>query len=479
MKLNARNFPSLIAFLVLFAPSERALPVVLNCDRAATKTEAAICSDENLRRLDMRLSSVYGKLARARSQQRDPLRQAQMAWLRTRDQCGTDENCIQGSYEERIEALQAQLREAIAYKPDSVDRQALEDLRLAVDAMRGSDPELPLERVIDRLRIKTGMTFFANEREDAEFGGGANFPTTRPSGVTSDEWRAFRASGIDGEGARTSYMLMDMDGDGRRDLVIDYDIGGTGMFLYTNVLHRNGGKFVGAYSSLQGADDAQEQGAAAFEDNTGQSYLYAVGVRGFNQASYWISLRGRVYAAYRSSAYGVDTIHLLRPLTIVDEVPTLTVRYRYQLSVPKVQALDGKAGMTTLDNTWHAALTHSLSLVSSEATGHVGGLDAPLCPIPETVRDADSSSYYSDDPPHYTIELVADVPIWVGRQCYIGRMINWFGRYYPKDGLEARLLVRKPGDDTQGRVVSIRGVRSVVPGGVSTSMAKFGSVKGM
>lgn len=76
----------------------------------------------------------------------------------------------------------------------------------------------------------------------------AHFPTKRPPGVTSDEWRALLASGIDGggENGSASYTLMDINGDGQRDLIIDTYSGGTGLFSYVGALRREGGKFAGA-----------------------------------------------------------------------------------------------------------------------------------------------------------------------------------------------------------------------------------------
>src|SRR5207253_8346462 len=91
--LCVRNYSSLIALLALHVPAAQAAPSGMQCDRAARSTEIAICANEDLRRLDGRLSAVYGKLAGARSRQRAPLRQAQLAWLKTRDQCGADKHC--------------------------------------------------------------------------------------------------------------------------------------------------------------------------------------------------------------------------------------------------------------------------------------------------------------------------------------------------------------------------------------------------
>jgi uncharacterized protein len=241
VNVNIRIFSSLIAMLALHATAAQAAPPGMQCDRAASTTEIAICADADLLRLDTQLSAVYGKLAGAQPQQHARLRQAQLAWLKARDQCGSDTHCSSARYEERIAALQAQLRKAIAYKPDSVDLQAIEDLRQAVEAARKTDPVFPLERAIDAIRIKTGMTKFANVNDKKQPYTGAKFPTVRPAGVSRDEWRALQASRIDGGGENgvASYTLMDVDGDGRRDLFIDSYSGGTGLSLVMQACRTN------------------------------------------------------------------------------------------------------------------------------------------------------------------------------------------------------------------------------------------------
>ncbi len=460
MNVNIRNGSSLIALLALYVPGAQAAPAGMQCDRAASGTEIAICANEDLRRLDSKLSAVYGKLAGAQARQRAPLRQAQLAWLKTRDQCGADKSCIHARYDERLAALQAQLREATAYKPDSVDRQALEDLRQAVEAQRKADPVFPLEKALDAIRIQAGLTTFGNVKDGKQPDDDAHFPKVRPTGVTSDEWRALQASGIDagGENGFASYTLLDIDGDGQRDLIVDTYSGGTGLFSYVSALRREGGRFAGA-------------------DGSDGGYLYSLNGRGANQAADWVRLRGRVYVAYRSSYYGVDNLYLLRPLTVVGEVPRLAVHYRYQLSIPKVQKDEEKGTVTTLDSTLHAGLTRALGQVSSEVARDVGTMDRPLCPVPDTVKGDDRGAYYSYGPGHYTFEIVGDMPVWVGRQCYIGQLVDWFGGYSPKDGLFAQLWMRKPEEDAQAQTYSVKGLRTAV--GIKASIGKVEGDNGM
>lgn len=364
------------------------------------------------------------------------------------------------------------VRDAVAYKPDSVDRQALEDLRQAVDAMRKTDPEFPLEKVLKRMVIKTGMTSFSNVHDAKEPDGSAHFPKIRPAGVTNDEWRALLRSKIDagGEYGSASYALVDLDGDGRRDLVLDSYTGGTGLFSYTSTLRRDGGNFLGA--DRGGVDDLGQDAEGGSGDATGPAYLFSINGRGANQAGYWIRLRGRVYAAYQVSYYGIDNIYLLRPFTVVGDVPKLAVRYRYRLSVPRIQRDEEKGTTTTLDDALHAALTRALRLVSKEQAKDVGAQETPLCPVPDTVTGDDRAAYYSYGPGHYTYEIAGDMPIWLGPQCYIGRLVDWFGGYSAEGKLYGQIWMHKPGEDedSQQRTYAVKGIRSAI--GVETSIAK-------
>lgn len=454
-----------LASLTLSVTAQHAFAAELDCSRASGGTQTAICAHDALRKLDLRLSSVYGKLVSAQPRQRGALRQTQLDWLKARDQCAADVSCLTGKYHERIETLRAQWRDVVAYKPDSVDRQALEDLRQAVEAMRRADPEFPLEKVLESLRIKSGITTFSNVRDDDSPDNIAHFPTARPAGVTIDEWRALQASRIEGggENGTASYTLIPIDGRARRDLVIASYSGGTGLFTITSVVRRHGGKFEGAYASLQ----AEE--AAGADEDIGQSYLYSENGRGANQSAVWIRLRGRVYAAYRNSYYGEDNVYLLRPLTIVGEVPKLTIRYRYELSLPRKQQRVDQKTATTLAPALHAALTRALGRVDKARAHDVGDGKAPLCPIPATVTGDDRLDYQAYGPGHYTFEIVGDMPIWLGSQCYLGRMVNWFGGYSARDGLYAQLWMRKPGDQAE-QTYSVRGVRTVIR--VDTSIAR-------
>lgn len=451
--------PLLAALLALVPLAPPALAAGMNCAQAKTPTEVAICADAELLRQDSELSAIYGKLGAARPDDRAALRQDQRDWLRARNGCGANAGCLRDQYLVRVSVLQDQLRSATAYVPDETDRQALEDLRQAVEAASRNNVEFPLEDALASLSIKRGTTTFSNVRAN-EDDDEARFPVTRPDGVTPDEWKALQASGIDagGENGAASYTLMDLDGDGQRDLVINSYTGGTGLFSDISALRRAGGRY---------AEAIDAHGNAA-------SSLYTLNGRGSNQAGEWIRLRGRVYAAYRNSYYGVDHVHLLRPLHAVGEVPTLTIQYRYQLQVPKQQKRADKDAVRVLDDALHAGLTQALATVDAEsargdgdADNLAGAPDRPLCPIPADVKEDERDRYYQYGAGHYSYETVADVAVHVGTHCYVARLIDWFGGYDAKFGLSAMMWLREPGADDGDEEISVQGKRRAIRFGTS------------
>lgn len=452
----------------------------LNCARATSPTEKSICQHQELRALDARLSLAYSRIGSVDKQQRSTQRQAQLAWLKQRNICESDQACLSTRYQERIAVLGAAFKKATAYKPDDLDLAALEDLRHAVQVRQKIDPEFPVESVMAALAIHEG-TSFSNKRDDENADGTATFPRIRPDGVTAGEWKALQASDIEGGGENggASYTLIDLDGDGSRDLVIDSYVGGTGLFIYTSALRRVGPRFVGAYTVLQTREDKAPASRSDEGDApSDQGSMYSINGRGANQSAHWIRLRGRVYAAYRNSTYGEEDIYLLRPLTKIGKVPKLTVRYRYRLSVPVLQPTgDGRGLEVRLDEVTHEALTRAVALVSPTEARDIGRADRPICPVPSGVEGDDRENYFDFGPGHYSFEIVGDMPVWIGRQCYIGRVMDWFGGYSPQGGLNAQIWVRKPETADEQKTYVINGKRAVEK--IDTSIAPVEGDNGM
>jgi len=430
---------------------QHALATGMDCTKAANAVENTICANKGLYELDTQMGSAYRTLMNATSQAQVELKRSQRQWLKVRNECVEDVACLDQHYRERLQALYAQWVDAVAYQPDDVDKQVMEDLQQRIQDLSKDNPEFALERALDSMALDSGATSFSGASGEDEQ---SLFPKTIPQNVTGDEWKALKASDIDGaaESGQTTYTLMDMDGDGQRDLIVETYSGGTGMFSYTEPYRRNEDRFISTTSG-----PAHESGS-----------LFHTNDRGANQSVNWIKVRGKMYFAYRNGSYGVDQVFLLNPLKINNEVPTLTVRYDYQLTVPHTQYLEDGTTPFELDPALQMVLAKALIKVNANDALETGQQKTPICPIPSSVQDSDD--YYSFGASYYAVEPVADMPVVIGNECFIARLINWYGSYSDKDGLFAQLTLRKPGSEDQARSYSVYGRRHITR--VSTSIGK-------
>src|ERR1700756_1704714 len=89
-----------------------------NCRLAKTPDEVLICQDQALSRLDERMTSLYSQVQRNSSgSQRAMLERDQRSWLRLRMGCERDRNCIEQSYQRRIQQLTTEVSPAATSKP--------------------------------------------------------------------------------------------------------------------------------------------------------------------------------------------------------------------------------------------------------------------------------------------------------------------------------------------------------------------------
>ena len=435
----------------------------IDCTKSSSPAEIVICSNPELIKLDQELSKTYSKLSQSKHASNAALQASQHKWLQTRDKCD-NEDCLRDSYSNRIYELNAAQRTMRAYKPDNVDMLALNELRQALEKRLRVDKEFPLETVLKSFEIKTGMTEFSNTGEGS---GIAHFPSTRPKGVSAEEWQALVDSKIDagGENGSASYTLLDMDNDGKRDLMIDTYMGGTGLFNYISALKRDGDKFAGKVASLQ---------SAVAETDTDDYSLYSINGRGSNQSAHWLRLQGRVYVAYVDGNYGVDHVSLMRPLHINETTPQLSIHYQYTFSIPKKQVsydTANKPTELTLDANTQAALSKALSL-ANPTVAQDNGESKLICTPPKNISEDEHADYYSFGSGHYSYEIVSDFPIWLGKTCHIGRLINWFGGYDKAGGLHAQLWTKLPnsGDD-QTKAYDVKGRRKLIK--IDSGLAKI------
>ncbi|UQS12530.1 lysozyme inhibitor LprI family protein [Pseudomonas sp. HS6] len=450
MYIKGRYIVSACALLFL----QQALATGMDCTKAVSVVENAICASEGLRKLDGQMGAIYRQFMNAAPQAQTEIKKAQREWLKERNQCAEDVSCLNQRYQDRLQVLNAQWSDALAYQPAETDKQAMVDLQQRIQEMSKIHPEFALERTLESLRTNTTETSFSGETgEDDQ----TLFPKTRPKDVTTDEWKALTASDITGavDFGQTSYTLMDLDGDEQRDLIVSTYAGGTGLFTYTETYLRTQDRFI-------------RRAAALGPEKSAESYLFYTNDRGANQSNDWITLHGKVYAAYRNGTYGVDQVYLLNPLKINSDVPTVTVGYRYDLNVPRTQHKEDGVTAFDLEPALHQTLNRALSKLSESTTAKATAQKSPLCPIPPS--GAGENDYYSYGPTHYTIEMVADLPVVIGSDCYIGALIDWFGGYSENGGLSAQLALRKPDSDGGGLTYEVNGRRHLT--GVSTSIGK-------
>lgn len=73
-----------------------------DCDKARIATEYAICDSSQLGRLDEEMASLYFGLP---YHIREDIEGEQARWLRRRNTCGYDSDCIARAYRRRIDFL--------------------------------------------------------------------------------------------------------------------------------------------------------------------------------------------------------------------------------------------------------------------------------------------------------------------------------------------------------------------------------------
>ncbi|MFJ2484040.1 lysozyme inhibitor LprI family protein [Pseudomonas sp. NPDC087598] len=443
------------AFALLFI--QHATATGMDCTKAANTVEKTICANTGLYELDTQMGAVYRDLMKASVETRPQLKGTQRLWLKARNECVDDVSCLDQRYREQLKLLQGQWADTVAHQPTGVDKEVLDDLQKRVQTASQSDPEFALERTLASLALKSAETSFSAEPDADQFSDKTHFPKTLPKGVSRNEWAALQATDFEADTAlgSTSFTLLDLDNDGQRDLIVQTYTGGTGLFTFVEIFHRDGDRF----TRRTPASDGESIGGS----------LYSINERGSNQSVNWIAIHGKVYAAYRDSSYGIDDVYLLSPWQANHLVPKLTVHYRYQLSIPRTQPDDEHKTTYKLKPDLHRALSQGLATVGQE-TSDTGQERKPLCPIPASATD--SEEYYGYGAGYYAIEQVADFPVTIGSECFIARMNNWFGTYSAKDGLYAQVTLRKPGAIDQERDYKVNGRRRMTE--ISTSISKPG-----
>ncbi len=259
-----------------------------------------------------------------------------------------------------------------------------------------------IRHVLDRYEAKDATDFSVEVDPDAQ----PIWPK-RPSSITPDEWAALKRSRLQfgfPESRSVGMALRDLDEDGRRDLVVDAYVGGTGLFSCVTVHRRVGQHFVSTGSNPDG------------------ECFYSINGRGSDQEAYWVKLGKRVYLAYREGEYGIDRLYLARafaPQTMQTAGLAVDYRYRYEVLDQAPGSQDTPEEILAPD--LRAALQTALDQMGDTPAQDAGG-SYPTCPLPVGTAAADDPWPWFGAG-HYTMEIVADLPVWLGQECHAARLI--------------------------------------------------------
>ncbi|WEF27828.1 DUF1176 domain-containing protein [Klebsiella aerogenes] len=313
---------------------------------------------------------------------------------------------------------------------------ALKVLHDAVLKEQKRNPELALQNIAEQFPLTGHVTHFTLAYADD-----TPVSTNKPAvDISDDEWQAFLHSDIsaDSENGKISFTLIDLDGDGKRDLIIDSYVGGTGLFSYTGVLKRSDNTFEPVDGTDGNEDDNFDAGVPGA--------LYSINDRGANQWDHWVRINGQVYALWFNGVFGEDNLYLLRPFSQSALTPAIAIRYRYNLNIIRA-AENGQSSMPALNDKDKAGLLTSLDVMQASLLKDkpAGDNDEPICPIPPGTTKDDADSYYGGVAGHYTVETVAWIPVWLNDKCFIGTIFSHHGAY--RHGVDAILTISSPRDE--------------------------------
>jgi hypothetical protein len=334
-------------------------------------------------------------------------------------------------------ATDASASKSFDYTWNKQDKAAFLTLATKIKQISKTEKEFVIEEIPHYFSLNGLSTSFSNEAPEITnpdyppIDSSNIFPIKKPEGLSDDEWQALQASrmSIYAENGNISYDLIDLNNDGLHDLIVNAYVGGTGLFSEIYLFKRQGPEFI----------------ANNFEKDEG--YFYSINGRGSNQSANWIEINNQIYLLYVDSVFGEDKLLLKKPFADNAKNPVIKVSYTYVFSIDKTQKPVDRAGYRLDDKTYAAIMNALEPLNKLTASREMEDSSLPLCP------NLQEDQAYNLGSGHYTIEIVANFPIWIDKQCHFGRVINWFGRY-DANGLFAQLWYAHP--DTADSVIELQ-----------------------
>jgi len=132
---------ALLVLLLIIVVQTRAIAQSLDCSRAQTRVEHAICADSTLRALDASLANEFKHAIAQSPQWRQVLTESERYWLSARDQrCGSlhgDQfrGCLALAYLERTAFVRDQAAQALLAGRPSAGQQEAPDIRMTCDSI--------------------------------------------------------------------------------------------------------------------------------------------------------------------------------------------------------------------------------------------------------------------------------------------------------------------------------------------------------
>ena len=338
----------------------------------------------------------------------------------------------------------------------------LERLRAEIAAVAADDPA-PIDTVLARYRDETGIDLQIPVAGDSD----APLPAlVRPATVAPADWAAVTRYLRETDARHTvpvemgelSLSLLDLDGDGQRDLVQSAYSGGTGLYTQVDLLRRDPQRGFVVPDSL----DPQRPWAQ------GQ---YGISGRGSDQGLYWLRIDGVSYMAYRDGDYYGDTLLLNRPLSADprERSPTVQLKVRYgrehRLADPVMhldgEPLDAQATAIAGDRRLLKHIDRLLAALTLDGDGvaHFGDEQA-RCPVPPGTDPGEAEIWPWRGAGSYTFDTAGDTVIRSGKQCYSASLIALRSSYAGDHALCCQLwLYRGPGE--QAATLDLRSRRWV------------------